>query len=76
LFLTLEKTKEMTTIVLEIKDKDKSLFMDLAKRLEAKIDIVTDELEDLGLSNTMLEGQKTGRMTDQESTLFLESLGE
>jgi hypothetical protein len=76
LFLTLEKTKEMTTIVLEIKDKDKSLFMDLAKRLEAKIDIVTDELEDLGLSNAMLEGQKTGRMTDQESTLFLESLGE
>jgi hypothetical protein len=46
----------MTTIVLEIKDK--GLFFDLDKRLQAKINVATDELEGLGLSDAILDGQK------------------
>jgi hypothetical protein len=68
----------METLILEVSETEKALFLELANRLKTKYELVrnfSNEEEDLGLYNAILNGKKEGRMSDAEQTVFLEKVG-
>jgi hypothetical protein len=68
----------METLILEVSETEKTLFLELANRLKTKYELVrnfSNEEEDLSLYNAILNGKKEGRMSDAEQTAFLEKVG-
>lgn len=68
----------MKTLLLEVREEDENLFVELAKRLKVKFDYIpnlTSTQEDAGLVNAMKEGRNEGRMSTKEQDAFLNELG-
>lgn len=68
----------METLVIEVSESQKNIFIDLAKKLNTKYELLsplTHSEEDLALFNAMKNGAKEGRMSEQEQNQFLAKIG-
>ncbi len=68
----------METLILEVSETEKTLFLELAAQLKTKYELVKNfnQLEeDQGLYNAILIGKKEGQMTENEQSEFLEKIG-
>lgn len=68
----------METLVIEVSESQKNIFIDLAKKLNTKYELLsplTQSEEDLALFNAMKNGAKEGRMSEQEQNQFLAKIG-
>lgn len=77
-FVRIKTKQKMETLILEVSETEKILFLELATRLKTKYELVKNfnQLEeDRGLYNAILFGKKEGRMSENEQTAFLEKIG-
>lgn len=68
----------METLVIEVSESQKYIFIDLAKKLNTKYELLsplTQSEEDMALFNAMKKGAKEGRMSQQEQNQFLTKIG-
>ena len=65
----------MKTYVLKLDESQEDVIRAIAKALNIEISLVTDADEDRALLMAMEEGKKYGRLSDDESKSFVDSLG-
>ena len=68
----------METLILEVNESDKNVFIELAKKLKTKYEVINqlnqvEEEEAIYLS--IKEGQKEGIMNETEKASFLRKIG-
>ena len=65
----------MKTYLLKLDKVQEEAILALAKTLKIEVEIFSETDEDSGLTLAMEEGKKYGRLSDKESSSFLENLG-
>ncbi len=75
---TFEKAKTIMRLIIDIDKQYKKLFMEAAKAAKARVQVddqyLTEEEEDKGLLKLMEEGEKEGRMSEEEQANFVQWL--
>ena len=66
----------MKTYLLKIDESQEEVIKALVKALKIETEVFSEQDEDKALSISMEEGKKYGRLTQEESDSFLESLGQ
>ena len=74
----LKNKYQMETLILEVNESDKNVFIELAKKLKTKYEVINqlnqvEEEEAIYLS--IKEGQKEGIMNETEKASFLRKIG-
>ncbi|KXK25615.1 MAG: hypothetical protein UZ12_BCD005001596 [Bacteroidetes bacterium OLB12] len=65
----------MKTYVLKLDETQEEAVLAIVKTLKIEFEIYSDADEDVALTIAMEEGKKYGRLSDKETSSFLENLG-
>jgi hypothetical protein len=65
----------MKTYVLKLDEAQEEAVLAIAKALKIEFEIYSDAEEDAAMTVAMEEGKKYGRLSDKETSSFLENLG-
>ncbi|GIL24138.1 MAG: hypothetical protein BroJett042_26510 [Bacteroidota bacterium] len=65
----------MKTYVLKLDKTQEEAVLAIVKTLKIEFEIYSDADEDVALTIAMEEGKKYGRLSDKETSSFLENLG-
>lgn len=65
----------MKTYLLKLNEVQEEAVLALIKKLKIEVEIYSETDEDKALTVAMEDGKKYGRLSDKESSTFIENLG-